>query len=240
MQTLTPLENVQQALRAQAKPEKAAHYPKFFQAHAGGYGEGDQFLGVVVPDNRAIAIEHWQLFACNELTPLLLSPWHEERLCGLFMLLERYKKSKQEAEKEACIRCYLQHLPGVNNWDLVDATAYQLLGLWLLHRDRSLLYTFASAGDLWRQRIAVVATLAFIRKGQYADTLRLAEKLMQHPHPLMHKAIGWMLREMGKKDELPLIEFLDMHYRQMPRTMLRYAIEKFPEGQRQAYLKSRV
>ncbi|MBW3546432.1 MAG: DNA alkylation repair protein [Bacteroidetes bacterium] len=240
MQTLTPLENVQQALRAKTRADKAAHYPKYFQAHAGGYGEGDQFLGVMVPDNRAIAKAYWQLFGCKDLTPLLLSMWHEERLCGLFMLVERYKKSKQETDREACILCYLQHLSGVNNWDLVDATAYTLLGHWLLHRDRFLLYTFASGGNLWRQRLAVVATLAFIRTGQYADTLRLAEKLMQHPHPLMHKAIGWLLRELGKKDELALIEFLDVHYRQMPRTMLRYAIEKFPEGQRQTYLKGRV
>ncbi|AHM61344.1 DNA alkylation repair protein [Flammeovirgaceae bacterium 311] len=238
--TNSTLENVQQALRQRIRPEKAAHYPKFFQAHAGGYGEGDHFLGVVVPDNRAIARAHWQQLEPEALSPLLLSTWHEERLCGLFMLLERYKKSKTEAEKEACVQCYLQHLPGVNNWDLVDATAYDLLGHWLLKRERSLLYTFAAAGDLWRQRIAVVATLAFIRKGQFTDTLKLAEKLMQHRHPLMHKAIGWMLRESGKKDELVLVEFLDQHYKNMPRTMLRYAIERFPENRRKAYLKGAV
>ena len=234
------LESVQQALRLRIKPDKAVHYPKFFQAHTGGYGEGDHFLGVVVPDNREVAKAYWQQLKLEELTPLLLSSWHEERLCGLLMLLEHYKKSRTEAEKGACVQCYLQHLPGVNNWDLVDTTAYALLGHWLLQRDRSILYTFAAAGDLWRQRVALVATMAFIRKGQYTDTLKLSEKLMQHKHPLMHKAIGWMLREVGKKDELVLIEFLDTHYKKMPRTMLRYAIERLPQDRRQAYLKSKV
>ncbi|EMR02632.1 DNA alkylation repair enzyme [Cesiribacter andamanensis AMV16] len=153
------------------------------------------------------------------------------------MLIELYKKSRTDAAKEACIRVYLQHLSGVNNWDLVDSSAYTLLGHWLLKRDRSLLYAFAAGGELWKQRIAVVATLAFIRTGQYTDTLLLAEKLMQHPHPLMHKALGWMLREIGKRDEPVLVEFLDQHHRHIPRTMLRYAIERFPEGVRQGYLK---
>lgn len=235
--SLSPLESVQLALRMRVDPQKAAYYPGFYQTYSGGYGEGDHFLGVTVPQNREVALDHWQQFSCQQLSPLLFSSWHEERLCGLFMLLERYKKSKQESEKEACIRCYLQHLPGVNNWDLVDSTAYKLLGHWLLKRDRSLLYALASAGDLWQQRIAVVATLAFIRRGEFTHTLKLAEKLMQHPHPLMHKAIGWMLRELGKKDEATLVAFLNQHYPHMPRTMLRYAIERFPENTRQAYLK---
>lgn len=238
--TLSPLQTVQNALRQRINPEKAAHYPKFFQAQAGGYGAGDHFLGVVVPDNRAVAKAYWEQFSCPELSSLLLSRWHEERLCGLFMLVKRYQKSKTEAEKAACVQCYLQHLPGVNNWDLVDCSAYEILGHWLLQRERSLLYTLASAGDLWRQRVAVVATLAFIRKGQFTDTLKLAEKLMQHPHPLIHKALGWMLRELGKKDELVLQEFLDEHYKQMPRTMLRYAIERFPENRRQDYLQGKI
>lgn len=236
----TLISQVQAALREHIKPEKAAFFPKYMQAHEGGYGQGDQFLGITMPNIRAVVKEYALQFSLEELQPLIRSKWHEERMCGLLMLVQHYQKSKKDEEKQAaCIALYLKQLDWVNNWDLVDCTAYHLLGDWLLTRDRSLLYELAESQHLWRERVAMVATLAFIRQGQFTEAYQLAEFFLSHPHSLMHKAVGWMLRESGKRDEQALTEFLDSHYQNMPRTSLRYAIERFSEPVRQAYLQGK-
>jgi len=224
-----------EALRAQADPVKAAFFPRFFKTGKGEYGEGDTFLGVTVPKQRAIAKNH-RLLPLNEIVKLLKSPIHECRLTGLFILTHQFQKGNQETQSEI-VALYLKHVDFINNWDLVDATAHKIIGPYLENRDRELLYTLAATDHLWSQRIAVIATFHFIRLGQFQDTLQLAEFLMNHPHDLIHKAVGWMLREVAKRD-MELVEaFLKAHYDQMPRVMLRYAIERFPKNLRKSYIR---
>lgn len=227
-------DDVRHALQDLADPEKAAFFPRFFKTAPGQYGEGDVFLGITVPQVRSVA-KRFASLPFPEIAKLLSDPVHELRLAGLEILVMRYEKGKEDVRKE-CVEFYCSHLEGVNNWDLVDGSAPYILGDWLLTRDRSMLYAFARSGDLWKERIAIVATYAFIREGQYDDTLRIAELLLHHPHDLIHKAVGWMLREAGKKDRAALTAFLDVHAATMPRTMLRYSIEKFEEPLRKRYL----
>ncbi len=234
------LAQVKKELRQYVNPKRAALAPRFFRAGKGQYAEGDKFLGVAVPDVRKVVKEFTFMLELTETELLIRSEWHEERLCGLLMLVMRYQKSSTEEEQQAYIDFYIRNFNWVNNWDLVDSTAHHLLGHWLLNRNREYLHTLAHSGQLWQQRIAIVATLAFIRKNQYADTFALAETLKTHQHDLIHKATGWMLREAGKRNEEALHEFLREHYPTMPRTMLRYAIEKLPETERQAYLRAEV
>jgi 3-methyladenine DNA glycosylase AlkD len=222
------------ALHPYIEVEKAKHLPIFFQTQPGGYGEGDRFLGVRVPNIRKIA-RRFPNLSLEALAELLDSPYHEVRLCALIILVSRYRKS---ADKAPCIHFYLEHLSGVNNWDLVDASCYHLLGDYLLEQgDRSILYRLAESGHLWKRRIAIVTTLAFIRSGQIDDTFAIAEILLQDSHPLIHKAVGWMLREAGKKDPKKLLVFLNRHAADMPRTMLRYAMEKMDRSVREDYMK---
>ncbi len=169
---------------------------------------------------------------------MLASPWHEHRQAALFVLADGYRRAAS-AEREAIAAFYLDHLDAVNSWDLVDGSAPHILGAHLLDGDRAVLYELAGSGHLWRQRAAVLATFAFIRAGQFEDTLRLAELLRDHPHDLIHKAVGWMLREIGKRDLATEERFLDRHAARMPRTMLRYAIEKFEPERRRSYLQRR-
>ena len=215
-------------------PERAEHLRRFFRTGPGEYGEGDRFLGLRVPEVRAIARRHREL-SLHDLAYALASPWHEHRQAALFVLADRYRRA-QPAEREAIAAFYLHHLDAVNSWDLVDGSAPHILGAYLLERDRSVLYELAGSGHLWRQRVAVLATFAFIRAGQFQDTLRLAELLRDHPHDLIHKAVGWMLREIGKRDLAVEERFLDRHAASMPRTMLRYAIERFEPERRRSYL----
>ncbi len=226
------------ALREAADAEKAAFYPRFFKAEKGGYAEGDKFLGVVVPEQRKIARRFREL-PRKEVEKLLDSPWHECRLTGLLILVEQYQRG-DDAEQEAGAEFYLRKLDRVNNWDLVDASAHKILGPHLEDRDRSLLYELAGSGHLWRERAAVIATLHFIKQGEFEDTLRLADLLLQHEHDLIHKAVGWMVREVGKQDLAKMEGFLKPRYQRMPRTMLRYAIEKLPEAKRKRYLAGKV
>ena len=222
-------------LKQHIEPEKAAFFPQFFNTVPGGYGEGDQFWGIRVPPLRQLAKKYRQLEMEN-LTTLITSPIHEQRLLTLFIL--RLQFAHADAEKQQIIMdFYLNHLAGVNNWDLVDSSAHYLLGTWLLDKDTELLWRLANSDHLWSQRIAVMSSFAFIKQGQFQLTLALAAHLLLHPHDLMHKAIGWMLREIGKRDLVTELAFLDTHYQQMPRTMLRYAIEKFDEPLRLSYLK---
>ena len=215
-------------------PQRAQHLQRFFRTGPGEYGEGDRFLGLRVPEVRAIARRHREL-PLPDLADVLASRWHEHRQAALFVLADRYRRA-EPAEREAITAFYLDHLDAVNSWDLVDGSAPHILGAHLLDRDRAVLYELAASGHLWRQRVAVLATFAFIRAGQFQDTLRLAELLRDHPHDLIHKAVGWMLREIGKRDRAAEERFLDRHAARMPRTMLRYAIEKFEPERRRSYL----
>jgi 3-methyladenine DNA glycosylase AlkD len=227
---------IEEQLIALSTPEKQVFLPYFFKTGKGQYGEGDQFLGVVVPDIRRVAKAH-NAIPFEELEKLLNNSYHECRLCALLVLVERFKKA-QEPERSALIDFYLSHTTRINNWDLVDLSAKDTLGEYLVDKtDRTVLYRLAGSSLLWEQRIAVVATYAFIRRGDLNDIFVLSEKLLHHPHDLMHKAIGWMLREAGKKDKNILLGFLDKYHKVMPRTMLRYAIEKFSPEERTYYMK---
>lgn len=231
---------VRHDLESCADPLKAAHLPRFFQAYPGGYGEGDCFIGVSVPDQRKIARSYFQAFSLSELEKLIRDPLHECRLTAIFILILKFEKAETEPEREALVKIYLDNLMWINNWDLVDSSAYKILGPHLFRKDRSALYDLAASGELWKQRVAVITTLFFIRNKDYADILNLARLLLRHEHDLMHKAIGWMLREVGNRDFDLEYNFLKQHYRVMPRTMLRYAIEKFDEELRQKFLKGLV
>lgn len=220
-------------------PTKAAFFPRFFKTGKGEYGEGDVFLGVTVPKIREIS-KRYRLLQRSKIKELLGSPIHEVRLCALCILVLQYEKGDR-AQKNQVVDFYLKNLKGVNNWDLVDSSAAQILGKHLLSsgKDIALLEKFAGSDDLWKQRIAIVATHAFIRAGKLEPTFHIARKLLHREHDLIHKAVGWMLREAGKKDWAALEKFLKKHSKKMPRTMLRYAIEKFPEAKRRFYMNKR-
>lgn len=229
-------EAIEQALRTYVNPVKREYLPRFFKTGKGEYGEGDRFLGVVVPDTRRVARQY--IAAPFDVTArLLLSPWHECRLCALLILVERFKKCDEKGQKEI-FDFYLSHTAYINNWDLVDLSAPGIVGQYLAaSADRSILHRLARNPLLWDQRIAVVSTLTFIRNHDFTDIYLLAEHFLDTRHDLMQKAVGWMLREAGKRDCSRLVEFLNLHAARMPRTMLRYAIEKFPEGERKEYMK---
>ena len=231
---------VRSEIRKRSNPDKKKKYPQFFKAGKGEYGEGDKFIGTIVPETRKVATMFWKEVEIPALVELINDPYHEVRLCGLFMLTRKYQKSKSENEKKKWVSVYLDNLNGVNNWDLVDLTAHKILGDYLLDKKRNILYELANTEDLWRNRISVISTFAFIRKNDFNDVFKLAEHFIAHKHDLMHKAVGWMLREVGNRNLMAEREFLDRFYKIMPRTMLRYAIEKFPEKLRKKYLLGKV
>lgn len=231
LQSAKTYARITKALRAYSDEEKKIVLPRFFKTGKGEYGEGDKFIGVVVPNTRKVAKE-FSSVPLDVVEALLESEWHECRLCALLILVERYKKCPEDT-----VRFYLKHTEGINNWDLVDLSAPYILGRYLTgSADRSVLHALASSGNIWEQRIAVVSTLMLIRNGQFDDTIKLAGMFLNTKHDLMQKAVGWMLREVGKRDERTLTGFLDKHCLQMPRTMLRYAIEKFSPDLRAHYL----
>ncbi len=217
-------------------PEKAAHLPKFFQAYPGGYGEGDLFLGVAVPNQRKVSRKYSKNITMDELEELFNSKYHEHRLTAIFMLVLKYERAKTGQEQKQLVDFYLSNLSAVNNWDLVDSSAYKILGPYLYDKDKSLLYELAVSNDLWEQRIAMITTYYFIKKDDYTHTFELADLLINHEHDLIHKAVGWMLREVGNRNFEAEFNFLISRYRQMPRTMLRYAIEKFEPKLRKEFL----
>lgn len=225
-------------LMALADPAQAEGLSRFFKCGPGQYGEGDKFLGIKVPVTRAVVKACWRETDFPELEDCLASEYHEVRLAGLLTLIERFSHAKKDLiVQRRCVDFYLAHTDRINNWDLVDLSCYPLLGVWLLDKDRSLLYDLARSGKtIWEQRIGIVSTMTFLRHGQLADTFAIADILLHHPHDLIQKAVGWLLREAGKRDEAALTAFLDTRSRTMPRTMLRYAIEKFPEEKRKSYL----
>ena len=222
-------------------PSQVEGLSRFFKTGPGEYGEGDLFLGIKVPVTRSVVKDCWKGTSFEDLKECLASGYHEVRLAGLLTLVEIFSHSRKDPlVQERCIGFYLAHTERINNWDLVDLSCYQLLGSWLMDKDRSLLYDLARNGkSIWEQRIGIVSTMAFIRKGQLDDTFAIADMLLDHPHDLIHKATGWLLREAGKRDGSALREFLATRYMNMPRTMLRYAIEKFPEEERQQYPKKK-
>ena len=273
------------SMLAAADPSQVEGLSRFFKTGPGQYGEGDKFLGIKVPVTRSIVKACWKSTDFEELEHCIGSEYHEIRLAALLALVEIFSHSKQYARNEAachfeqchapchserseeslrsrCIDFYLSHTDSINNWDLVDLSCYPLLGVWLLDMDRSIIYDLARSGKtIWEQRIGIVSTMTFIRHGQLADTFAIADILFHHQHDLIHKAVGWLLREAGKRDQKALEAYLQgqpgichselseesasryrqmPRYLQMPRTMLRYAIEKFPESERRRYLKGEV
>lgn len=227
--------SVKEKLRKLADPARAKVSQSFFKTGKGEYGEGDVFWGIKVPDIRVIAKESKDV-SLEEINSLLHDKVHECRMCALLILIEKYKRASVE-EKEAIVKFYLENKSRVNNWDLVDGSAPYILGDYLLSHDRAILYIFSGFEDVWTRRIAIVATQTFIRNNEFEDTLKLSELLMQEKHDLMHKACGWMLREVGKRDERVLVRFLEKHAKRMPRTMLRYAIERLDKVQRARFMK---
>ena len=249
-----------QEMLLKADPSQVEGLSRFFKTGPGQYGEGDRFLGIKVPVTREVVKRCWRQTSFNDIEECISSEYHEVRLAALLTLVQIFSHSKKDAAKQKeCIDFYLAHTDMINNWDLVDLSCYPLLGEWLLDSpDRSLLYDLARNGKtIWEQRIGIVSTMTFIRHGQLDDTFAIADILLHHPHDLIHKAVGWLLREAGKRDKARLEAFLHApdtsfaspsssfagltgespRYLEMPRTMLRYAIEKFPEAERQAYLK---
>ncbi|UZD21973.1 DNA alkylation repair protein [Algoriphagus halophytocola] len=229
-------EQVKAALADKSIPEKAAFFPRFFKSFPGGYGEGDKFLGVKVPEQRKVAKQVYQEISNQEISQLLQDEFHEVRLTSLFILVYRYQKLKSETEQKEVVDFYLSHLQYVNNWDLVDGSCHHILGHYFLDREKTLFYDLADSGQLWKQRVAMVSTYYWIKRDRFEDALALAEKLLHHPHDLIHKAVGWMLREIGNQDMDEEMAFLKKHYKKMPRTALRYAIEKFDPALRKQIL----
>ncbi len=234
------IHKIRQALQEESDPKRVAFLPGFFKAIPGGYGEGDRFMGVSVPHQRNVAKNHFRQVDLSTLHLLMEDPFHECRLTALFILILKYQKATSATEKESLVDFYLDHLSAVNNWDLVDASAHWILGVHLMDRDKGLLYELARSKNLWEQRVAIIATLHFIKNHCFEHTLNIAHILLHHPHDLIHKAVGWMLREVGKKDFATEYDFLCLHYHNMPRTMLRYAIEKFPNQLRLQFLKGEI
>ncbi|MBQ1635697.1 MAG: DNA alkylation repair protein [Bacteroidales bacterium] len=219
-----------------ADPSQVSGLSRFFKTGPGQYGEGDKFLGIKVPVTREVVKACWRGTSMEDIRECIESEYHELRLAALLTLVQIFHSKK--ALRQECVDFYLAHTARINNWDLVDLSCYPLLGEWLLDKDRSLLYSLAREGKtIWEQRIGIVSTMTFIRHGQLDDTFAIADILLHHPHDLIQKAVGWLLREAGKRDKEALTSFLAGRSAGMPRTMLRYAIEKFPEEERKKYLK---
>ncbi len=231
-------ESIRSELRLAADPAKAEFLPRFFKTGPGEYGEGDRFLGVVVPQIRKVVKRH-RGATMADIVELLGSPYHEERLASLLILVEQYEKGDR-SQKEKIFRFYLARTSRINNWDLVDLTAPHIVGSHLHGKDTSVLTELAGSKNIWERRIAILSTHHFIRRGESREALRIARLLVGDSHDLIHKAVGWMLREVGKHCSLESeCRFLDRHAAIMPRTMLRYAVERFPESIRQHYMRAK-
>ncbi len=223
---------------AHADPSLVEGLMRFFKTGPGQYGEGDKFLGIKVPVTRSVVKECWKDVGFKELEDCIMSEYHEIRLAALLTLVQIFAHAKKNPElQEQCVDFYLSHTDRINNWDLVDLSCYELIGSWLLDKDRTLLYDLARNGrNIWEQRIGMVSTMQFIRHGQTADTYAIADILLNHKHDLIQKAVGWLLREAGKRDADALRQWLQPRAHTMPRTALRYAIEKFPDSERRSWV----
>ena len=228
---------IKQEIKSLANPEKAKIYLRFFKTGKGHYGEGDQFLGLTMPQQRIIATKYINT-PLKELQELISSPIHEYRMTALIILAYKYKKADEDTKKEI-YDFYIKNYNCINNWDLVDVTAPNIIGEYLLDRKsrRRILYEFATSDHLWKKRIAIISTFTFIKNEDFQDTINISEILLEDKHDLIHKAVGWMLREMGKRNEKVLLKFLNKHHKVMPRTMLRYSLEKLSEEKRKYYMK---
>ena len=225
-------------LRSLANPEIAKHSQRFFKTAEGEYGFGDKFLGIRVPVIRQ-AVKKYNNTPLSVAEQLLKSEYHEVRLFALLLLVFRFSKSNAD-EQEEIYHLYLRNTQYINNWDLVDCSAHYIVGTYLENKGKSVLYNLSQSNSLWERRIAIMSTFYFIKKGQFSDTLQISEQLLSDQEDLIHKAVGWMLREVGKRDLAKEVAFLKAHYQKMPRTMLRYAIEKFSQEERQKYLRGKV
>jgi len=235
---LTYVQEIRARLKKLGRKEKAEVFRSFFKTGPGEYGEGDIFLGVTVPELRQLAALY-QAITLREVTQLLRSTIHEERLLALLILCRTYAGGDESAKK-TIYELYLRNSQFVNNWDLVDASAEHIVGAFLTGRSKQPLYALAKSKNLWERRIGIMATFHFIKRGKFAETLKIAGMLLSDKEDLIHKAVGWMLREIGKRDIRVEERFLKERYKEMPRTMLRYAIERYPEAKRQRYLKGKV
>ena len=231
-----------EALQFLSSPEKKEFLPYFFKTGKGEYAEGDKFIGVVVPDSRKIVKEYWQKAELSDVQEILKSEFHEMRLVALLILVNKFEKSKDKTEQKKLVDFYLKNTKYINNWDLVDLSCYKLLGRYCFENQKDdILRELSNSDNMWEKRIAIVATMHHIKKGKSFDlTQELVLNNLNHPHDLMHKANGWLLREIGNKDEEVLLDFLKIYYQNMPRTTLRYAIEKLDEDLRQDFLKGRI
>jgi len=231
-------EELRNRLRNLEDPEKAKILQRFFKTGPGEYGEGDLFLGIPVPRLRKLSRECGEM-DLGEVEALLESSVHEERLLALLILIRKYER-EDEAGKKKIYGLYLKNTPRINNWDLVDLSAPNIVGDFLMNRSRKPLYKLAHSSALWERRVAILSTFRFIRAQQFDETLRISKILLCDQEDLIQKAVGWMLREVGKRDPAVEESFLKKHYRQMPRTMLRYAIERFPASKRELFIKGRI
>ncbi|MBN2102332.1 MAG: DNA alkylation repair protein [Candidatus Aenigmarchaeota archaeon] len=229
------LKNLRSDMKKLSNSEKAKLYSRYFKTGKGEYGEGDIFIGLTVPEQRKLSKEYKGL-SLNDIQELLKSKIHEERLTGLLILVLQYKKADEKL-KGKIVEMYLSNTKNINNWDLVDLSAPNIPGDYFLKRERSFIYKLSKSKNLWEKRIAVLSTFAFIKNEEFDDSLKIAEILMNDKHDLIHKAVGWMLREIGKKDQFAEEKFLKKYHKAMPRTMLRYAIEKFNSEKREVYLR---
>lgn len=230
------MEKFLSAFLSQKNEAKAHHLSKFFKTGVGQYGEGDVFLGLTVPQTRAIVKSVWKNYSISEMVETLKSPYHEVRLGALLVLAEKYRKAELE-DRRKIYEAYIKNVDFINNWDLVDLTAPKIVGDYVFnYGDTSELWQLARSSHLWAERISIVSALYFIRQKEFGYVLEVSKHFLNHEHDLIHKATGWMLREVGKRDELVLCRFLDENAQYMPRTALRYAIEKFDEGKRKSYL----
>lgn len=230
------IEQLKKDLQNLANPEKAKLLQGFFKTSKGEYGEGDIFLGIMVPKQRKVAKKYKDL-TLDQLEQLLNSNIHEHRLTAVFILVDKYKKA-EEKQREEIFNFYLSNTKNINNWDLVDLSAPNIVGNYILDKPRDILYKLAGSKSLWEKRISILATFEFIKNNEYQDTLKISEILLDDTHDLIHKGVGWMLREVGKRVSQEKEEgFLKKHYKTMPRTMLRYAIERFQEDKRKFYMK---
>lgn len=228
---------ISQSLHVLANPTKAVVLQRFFKTGIGEYGEGDKFLGITVPEIRKVVKKYWDSMTLGDAVILLKSPWHEERLAALLVLVGKFKTGSQN-EKKKVYTTYLKSVKRfVNNWDLVDLTAPRIVGAYLVDKPRTPLYQLAQSKNLWERRVAILSTFQYVYQGDSDDTIKIAKILLNDKHDLIHKAVGWMLREVGKRCSIKTLEdFLKSHASKMPRTMLRYSIEKLPLKRRKFWL----
>lgn len=237
---MNKIDEIRKELEKYIDIEKAMFLPRFFKTGKGQYGEGDKFIGVTVPNQRKVVQKYYKEVSLGDVVELLNSEVHEHRLTALLLMVKMFEKSKDDELKKEIYEAYISNTDLVNNWDLVDSSAHKIMGPYLENREKSILYKFAGGKHLWEQRISIMTTLHFIKNDDFEDALEISKILLNHEHDLIHKAVGWMLREIGNRDYQVEYDFLLQYYKEMPRTMLRYSIEKFEQDVRQKFLKGEI